>query len=207
MSQRVAAGSAGAAATRTARGSTPQRVDAATWPTLRRRRAASRPGRAGGPGPAPGLAHRKNPGSGMQHAATARPAADSASRMIHPGEDIRARSAEAGAGAELAPPWSNPEGEYPLPCIPRAPPPGPRTALPGAGGIPSLASPVPRHSIPSVLAAERPEGVRRGRRGKAVLLPRPRLRAIGRAGPLRARSSPAAATVHVFAAGPGRCAR
>ena len=202
MSQRVAAGS-GAAATRTTRGSIPQRVDAATWPTLRCRRAASRPGRAGGPGPAPGLAHRKNPGSGMQHAATARPAADSASRMIHLGEDIRARSAEAGAGAELALPWSSPEGEYPLPCIPRAPPPGPRTALPGTGGIPSLASPVPRHFIPSVPAAERPEVVRRGRREKAVLLPRPRLRATGHAGPLRKRSSPAAAAVHTFAAGPG----
>ena len=207
MSRRVAAGVAGATATRAARGSILQRLNEATWPTPRYRRAASRSGRAGGPSPAPGLAYRKNPGSGMRRAATACRAADPASSVIQLGEGISARSAEAGASAEPTPPGSNTKEDH-LPCIPRAPPTGPRTALrPGTGGVYSLAFPVPRHSILSVHAAKCPAGARRWRRGKAGPPPRPWLRAAWRAGPLRARPSPAAATVHMFAAGPGRPTR
>ena len=205
MSQRAGADAAGVTATRTARGSIPQRLDAAMWPAPRCRRAAGRPGGTGGPSPAPGL---ENPGPGMRRAATARPATEPASSMIHRGEGIHARPAEAGAGAEPPPPGSSPEEDH-LPCILRAPPTGPRTALqPGTGGIPSLAFPVLRHSIPSVPAAERPAGARCWRRRKAgPPPPRPRLRATGRGGPLQARPGPAAAAVHMFTAGPGRRSR
>lgn len=206
MSQRGGAGAAGAAATRAGRDSISQRLGVAMWPAPRCRRAASRPGGAGGPSPAPGLAHRENPGSGMRRATTARPAAEPTSSMIHRGEGIRARPAEAGASAEPAPPGSSPEEDH-LPCILRASPTGPHTALqPGTVCIPSIASPAYRHSILSVHAAERAADARYGRR-RAGPPPWLRLHATWCAALLRARPGPATATVHIFTADPDCRAR
>ena len=137
-------------------------------------------GRFGGKG-RPRPAHRGNPSSGMPCAGAALPAAGIASGISRPDEG-RAGAMEAGARAGPAP-----HG----PCSERE-------------GL-AAARPVPRHSAPAA-AAGRPGGARCGWQRPSPPSS-PLLRATGCARRPQARSLSAAASVHIFPAGPARHVR